>query len=236
MTVNSATSLYYRGGIDFASVSPSLARILGWLSGDGYVRIRPEKGKQSSHYEIGFFPDNRGLADLFSVDFEKEFRVKPHIHDPVSARDCFRVGIADVKACQSLLSTASFGHIAWRLPSSYTPQEHIEWIRAFLDCEAHVNVSARSIQAKSVNLDGLKQIHMKLAELGVHSQLYGPYSQRKPNWSPYLVLNMRGVRTIREYSSMIGFNHPAKIRALLSISPVQPQYRLTHRRFCALPG
>ena len=221
MAVNSASSLYFRGGLDFASVSLSLARILGWLSGDGYVRIRPEKGKRSSHYEISFFPDNRDLANLFCVDFEEEFRVKPCIYDPVSPRECFRVRIADVKACQFLLSTASFGHHAWRLPGSYAPQEYIEWIRAFLDCEAHVNVTARSIQAKSVNIDGMKQIHKKLAELGVHSQLYGRYSQRKPNWSPYAVLNMKGVRTIREYSSVIGFNHPAKTGALLSISPVQ---------------
>jgi len=86
LPVNSATSLCCRGGIDFASVSLALARILGWLSGDGYVRIRPEKGKQSSHYEIGFFPDNRDLANLFCVEFEKEFRVKPHIYDRVSKR------------------------------------------------------------------------------------------------------------------------------------------------------
>jgi hypothetical protein len=148
LAVNSATSLYRRGGIDFASVSLALARILGWLSGDGYVRIRPEKGKQGSHYEIGFFPDNRDLANLFCAEFEKEFRVKPHVYDPVSARECFRVRIADVKASQFLLSTASFGHHAWRLPSSYDSQEYTEWIRAFLDCEAHVSVTARSIQAK----------------------------------------------------------------------------------------
>ena len=194
-----------------------LARIHGWLAGDGHADARVEPDKHGVHYELRFFPDSKKLAGLFALNFRKQLRVRPHIHDTRGTEECYAVRVRNVAACRLILSVAPLGRHTWPIPSFGYEEEHVQWIKSYYDCEARVYGPQHAIQAKSVNNEGLEQVRMRLGQIGVRSNLHGPYHQKKETWAPYWVLSITGRSEARSHALKVGFNHPAKLRALMSI-------------------
>lgn len=170
------------------SADLALARVLGYLSGDGRVEARREKGQRSIHYEVRFFPDTEYLAKFFCENFQEKFGLKPRIYDTLWKDGCYTVRFRGKNVCQFLLSIGSFDHHSWRLPSFNSDEEYIQWIKSFFDCEGYVNLYSKSIQVKSVNRVGLQQIYSKLDELGIKSKIYGPLCPKNRRWTPYYML------------------------------------------------
>lgn len=195
----------------------ALVRVLGYLSGDGRVEARREKGKRSIHYEVRFFPDNRHIATVFCEDFQERFKLRPRVYNTLLTEGCYTVRFRGKDVCQFLLSIGAFNHKSWRLPDFESNEEHIQWIKAFLDCEGYVNLKFKSIQIKSVNRMGLQQVYSKLTELGISSKLYGPLLQKNPKWTPYYMLEIRGKSALQTYRDRIGFNHPSKHERLMNL-------------------
>lgn len=194
-----------------------LAKILGWLSGDGHVEERTEKRSGITHRELRFFPDDLEIANAFSSNFRNRFGVTPRIQNTQSSLGCYTVRIAHASTVTFLLSLATFGHFGWRLPRFESEQQSVQWIKCFFDCEAYVNTLFRAVQVKLVNRQGLGQIDQKLNQLGVVARFYGPYRQSDPRWSPYYLLQIKGRVAVRSYSEVIGFNHPLKLAKLKSL-------------------
>lgn len=195
-----------------------LARIHGWLSGDGHADARVEANKKSVHYELRFFPDVKYLAELYVLNFERRFQVEPHVYDTRHTEGCYTVRVRNVAACRFILSVGTLGHHTWRIPSFGHQEEYVQWIRSYYDCEARVYRAVKAIQTKSVNHQGLEQVHTRLNQFGIPSTLYGPYPQAKETWSPYWVLSVAGKSAIKAFALKIGFNHPMKQRVLMSIA------------------
>ena len=193
-----------------------LARIHGWLSGDGRAESRLEKGKHSPHLEVRFFPDNAAIANLFQTNFKNRFGIIPCLYDTRATDGCFTVRFWNVEKCRFILSLGPYGHFGWHVPDFRFPQEKREWARCFFDDEAHVNESSMCIQTKSVNQSGLRQLHNSISDLGVESKIYGPYKQNNPAWSPYSMLVIPG-SALETYAEMIGFNHPGKADSLSNL-------------------
>ena len=194
----------------------ALARIHGWLCGDGRVESRFEKGKHSPHLEVRFFPDDKHVAHLFCTNFDARFGRTPIIYDTRLSEGCFTVRLRDKGICKFILSIGPFGHYRWRMPCFDYQAEKIEWVKCFFDDEAHVNESGNCIQVKSVNRIGLRKVGESLIGLGIGATLYGPYTQRNPKWSSYSMLVIPESE-LRLYQSLIGFNHVGKNSTLMSL-------------------
>lgn len=177
----------------------ALARVLGYLSGDGRVEARTEKGKRSIHYEVRFFPDSRYIATFFCENFQGRFKARPRVYDTLLTDGCYTVRFRGKNICQFLLSIGAFNHHSWRLPDFKSNEEHIQWIKCFFDCEGYVNLHSKSIQVKSVNKIGLQQVHSKLTELGISPKLYGPLPQKNRKWTSYYMLEIRGKSALYSY-------------------------------------
>ncbi len=103
----------------------------------------------------------------------------------------------------------------WRVPLTIFPMNDglrkiflTNWIRAYFDDEAHVDLSTRRIAVTSVNSKGIEDVKNILKELGIHSKIYNimkGYARR-------LVISRLG--NIEKYSLTIGFKHPRKSRKL----------------------
>jgi hypothetical protein len=190
-----------------------LARVHGWLSGDGRVEERQEKKEGNTHYEVRFFPDHLTIAELFRANFAKRFGKLPHLHDTRNTQGCYTVRLRDVKICRFILSLGPFGHFGWHMPRYEFDEEKSEWVRCFFDDEAHVNVSGACIQVKSVNERGLRQVCEALNELWVDAKIYGPSEQDNPRWSPYFMLVIPKAAMASHYR-LVGFNHHDKMEKL----------------------
>jgi hypothetical protein len=86
-----------------------------------------------------------------------------------------------------------------------------EWLKAFFDDEAYVDIRNFRICLNSVNLNGLEQIQELLRKFNINdTKILGPYHY-KQFYSYRLRLLGKDVERFRVY---IGFNHPKKIEEL----------------------
>ncbi|MBS3124726.1 LAGLIDADG family homing endonuclease [Candidatus Woesearchaeota archaeon] len=73
----------------------------------------------------------------------------------------------------------SFGTFEWKIPLevlSGTTEIKMEWLKAFFDSEATVQVSPPKIILYSANLIGLHQVQQLLHEFSIIGRINGPYA------------------------------------------------------------
>lgn len=85
-----------------------------------------------------------------------------------------------------------------------------EWIKAFFDDEATVDIQNKRIRVKSVNFKGLNDVKSLLEDFSIKSVITGPNIDN--SW--YLTLSCKNVEIFRK---KIGFYHPSKNAKLHSI-------------------
>jgi intein/homing endonuclease len=184
------------------------SKILGFLAGDGHVCIRKEK--TSLHHEIEFYPDNQVLAKHFAYAYHELYEQTPVTKNHGRY---FVVRIASKAACKDLLNTANFGILKWRVPGQYlsSHKQESEWVRAFYDCEAHVDKTRIVLQ--SVNKEGILEVQRLLKKFDVESRVY-EYKRRNKNWNMNYLLFIQKRKSREAFLNNIGFNHPVKLEKL----------------------
>lgn len=182
-----------------------LARICGFMCGDGNISVRVDKNKHN-HYEVRFFPDDLDMAYVFMDTFEKFYGKRPKL---TNMKNFYNVSACSKTAAQHLKNNFTFGVYNWRAPMNILNSDanKIEFVKAFFDCEAHVG--KRSICVQSVCKEGLLDIKEMLFSLGINSKIY-VYKRKNKNWKDNYLLFIMGKENVIKYHKLVGFNHSVK--------------------------
>lgn len=192
------------------------ARICGYLAGDGCITIsKANKNSDVNCYEILFYPDDVKMAEAFVFAF-KEIYGKEIIIKKDYDYDMFRLAKRAKTASLDLLSMANFGTYNWRVPANFlaTDKMKIEWLKAFFDCEAHVQKNG-IIVVQSVNKNGLEDVRKLLAGFGINSKMY-KYVRKQKNWSINYLLHVLRKDAVKKYFDTVNFYHGRKKAKLAS--------------------
>lgn len=205
------------GHLDDNMIDRSLARILGFLMGDGCLykcreRLTPreshrEHGSRVGYaYRIEFYNKNAKLLTRFSKDMFSVFGKKP-IFNPKK----FRVRISSNKQIfQALENLAKFSSSNWEIPLDKLNKETaLEWLSAFIDSEGYIENDSvqrhKRIIITSINLKGLKQIQKLLYDFfNISSKIYGPYDG-------IYRITISGICNLFKLKNM-KLNHPMKMK------------------------
>lgn len=192
-----------------------IARLCGFLSGDGHIKIRIDK-KHWHHYEIKFYPDSLDVANLFVKTFKELYEKTPSI---TYVKNYYRVRVTSEVACRHLLNISTYDTHTWQVPRFVAKSESfkVEFLRAIFDCEA--SVGKKNIQFQSVNQKGIKQVQELLESLGINSKIY-IYKRSNPLWSTNYILVVSRKENIKRYMSLVGFNHPLKNKKGFNLADV----------------
>ena len=188
-----------------------LARLCGFLAGDGSVQIRKEQNGKT-HHSIEFFPDDVSLVLPFVAAFQSVFKLTPKI---VKSSSHFRIRTFSKSAVSYLTGLADFGINEWSPPPFLMANEKAktEWLRAFFDSEAYVGESV--IRVQSVNARGLNSVENLLVSFGIACTRF-TYVPKKENWSKVYILVISRKRDRLKFLNKIGFNHKWKLTKLIS--------------------
>ena len=86
-----------------------------------------------------------------------------------------------------------------------------EWLRAFFDNEAFVELRKIRISIDSVNPDGLRQVQELLKKMGVNETSFtGPYLYKKSDIYRLSILK----EDVERFAVYVGFSHPKRAKAL----------------------
>lgn len=183
----------------------NLARICGFLCGDGNISVWTDKNNHN-HYEVRFFPDDLEMAVVYINSFEKFFGMKPKMFD---RKNYYNVLLCSKIAADYLRNNFNFGVYNWRAPMNIldSNKNKIEFVKAFFDCEAYVG--KKSICVQSVCKEGLLDIKEMLFSLGINSKIY-KYERKNKNWKDNYLLFIIDKENIIKYQKLIGFNHSVK--------------------------
>ena len=156
-----------------------VARLCGYIMGDGSFEIRKEKNKGWYHHEIRFYPDNLEVGKFFILTFKELYKKEPSIKQ---LNNYYRIRVTSKVACQHLKEYGPFSSLNWRAPNNLLKETDlkIEFIRSIFDCEAHVG--KKNIQFQSVSYNGIKDLKELLEDFNIKSKMYS-YKRKNPNWN-----------------------------------------------------
>ena len=182
------------------------SRILGYLAGDGSILT----GKNIGRNVIKFFPDDESIIDSYKEAFLKVYDKEPKIF-PLKNFYCLVVYSKPIS--RDLLNCGELSTSNWNIPNFVlnSNENKVEWLRAFFDCEGHVN--NKSIDFKSVNKEGTFSIQQLMKSLGISSRIY-IYEPKNPNWNTNYMLFINKKEDRLRYRNLIGFNHSTKLKKL----------------------
>ena len=169
-----------------------------------------------SRYSIRFFPDDDSLVTPYTEAIEYVYGKKPTVKEK---NNHFELSVSSKVVFEHLSEIANFGTKKWKVPFLLFEEESemIEWVRAFFDAEAHVNLSSKQIKVSSVNKEGLSEVKLLLKGLGIHSEVYR-YEPKKDNWSTNYLLIIDRKKDIEKYRDKVGFNHKSKLSKLYKLT------------------
>lgn len=188
-----------------------LARLCGFLAGDGSVQVRKEKtGK--IHHSLEFFPDDESLIPPFAHALIKLYGVEAKTEQ--HARH-FRLRLYSKVVVCDLLRVAKFGLLEWSVPNGLLHDDDTrqEWLRAYFDSEAYV--SGSYVRVQSVNRSGIYGVRKLLAHFGIRANQY-TYVPKKTGWNKVYILIITKKADRLTFLKKIGFNHKKKLARLLS--------------------
>ena len=192
-----------------------IARLCGFLSGDGHIKIRIDK-KGWHHHGIRFYPDNLDVANIFIKTFKELYEKEPSI---TPLHNFYRVSVTSKVACNHLLKISTYNTHNWDIPNFILNSKElkVEFLKAIFDCEA--SVGKNNIQFQSVNKKGIYEIKKLLEELNISNSVYS-YKRTNPNWNINYILIISRKENIKRYAQLIGFNHPIKQQKLAKLADV----------------
>lgn len=189
-----------------------MARLCGFLAGDGSVKIRTEKSGKV-HHTLEFFPDDISILKSFVEAFEKIYSKIPVVE---KHKNYFRLRVYSKVIVNHILNYSDFGLFFWSVPTSLLTDldSKREWLRAYFDAEGYVGKN--HIKVQSVNQLGILGVHRLLLDFGIASKLF-EYQPKQKNWNKVYILQILKKEDRIKFSTYIGFNHKKKLNKLLSI-------------------
>jgi len=204
-------------------ISPSEARIVAHVCGDGYLCLykrKRSKADLSSHrrkniyrniYLIGYCNLNKKLLNEFSNDVKKVYNLKTSFQKENNLR------FENKFVYERIKSLGGGSSKDWFISNEIflaNKEVMCSWLRAFFDDEAFVEIDKNRICVNSVNKKGLLQVQALLHSVGVNETTFcGPYVYRGCISYRLKVLQ----KSLLEYKSLINFIHPRKIYKLNKI-------------------
>jgi len=184
------------------------ARLLGYFAGDGSVCIHKDK-KGGVHHTVRFYPDDKSMLNSFLFAFIRIYEKKPYVD---LRKNHYCSTVASKPIALDLLQYGSLKTLEWSFPVFCDSKEKKkEWLRAFFDCEAHVN--KKSIVIQSVNEKGIEQIRQCLEEFNIVSRTY-KYERKQKNWNNNYLLFINRKEDKQRFLKEIGFTHHKKLEKL----------------------
>jgi len=192
-----------------------LARLCGFLAGDGSVKIRTESSGKT-HHTMEFYPDDESLIKPFLQATEKIYGKRGKVE---KYKNHFRIRFYSKTLVENILKLATFGIYDWNVPELVQKKKSLmrEWLRAFFDAEAYVGRA--HIKVQSVNGTGLKQVAAMLEKFGMSPKMY-TYKPKISNWSKVYILIINRKADRIKFLNRIGFNHRKKQKLLRSMMKV----------------
>lgn len=193
--------------------TPAMARIHAHVVGDGCVYIKIEKYSQAqlkrhpriNHYEtvwvINYTNTCPELIEEFSRDMLDVFGRKTKFN-----KKNYNLIVHSAKWIVDFLELNGKNSYNWSIPSKILDSNDEckkSWIRAFFDDEGTVPLKRKAVRARSMNGEGLILVQQLLTDIGINSNITGPYSDN----SYYLNIYRENVNL---YAKLISFTHPKK--------------------------
>lgn len=192
------------------------ARLCGYISGDGLVKMRFNKNQKTPRYDFGFYPDDLMMAKSFNDAFFELYGRRFIVRKSKEYNNYILRG-THKEAYLDLIKLGSFGTYDWNVPFEFltTTKMKTEWIKAFFDAEAHVG--KRQIQVQSVNKKGLEEVKQLLEEVGIITSKIYTYKRKQKNWNINYLLAILRKSEFKNYLKLVGFNHSSKKDKLKSL-------------------
>jgi len=196
------------------------ARIVAHICGDGSLgayKVKRPPADLRTHKRKNIFREvcfmsycnnEKYLLDLFVNDVKKVYGLKAYYKNNNSVQFTGKWVYERVK---KFGAGQSFD---WFISDEimFAKKEIVkEWLRAFFDDEAHVELRKFRITLNSVNLTGLKQVKELLKRMRImNTTIHGPYFTR--NFPIYRLSILK--EDVERYQVYVGFSHKKKINDL----------------------
>lgn len=111
-----------------------LSRLCGFLAGDGCL--------VKTRNSIRFFPDDESLIGPYLEAMKSVYGKEASIKQ---LKNHFEISITSKVIFEDLMKYCEFSTKKWNVPFSLlkTEENIIEWLKAFFDAEAHVNLHSK---------------------------------------------------------------------------------------------
>ncbi len=159
-------------------MSPKLARLLGYLVGDGYIGAAGNKSATT----VSFTNTNQEILRNFCQLWEQLFgqSLRPVIQ-PNRAPTVF-AGNAYIRAFLLHIGLAYATAKNKEIPSSIfrANKECVrEFLRAYFECDGHIRPNCRQMEISSASEKLLRQTHIILLNFGVVSRIYPDHHKKE---------------------------------------------------------
>lgn len=194
-------------------VTPEIARIHAHICGDGYVYLSKEKRSpadlrvhkridiEKPTWVLAYCNTCEHLINEFRSDFIKTF----NRHGSYIKKK-FELRLKGTKNIIKNLELEGKNSRTWCIPDfiiKSSPEIKANWIKAFFDDEACVDLKKKAILVETVNKEGMKQINDVLISLGIENKFY--HIRSKNTWRIALYRD-----NVIKYGKLISSSHPEK--------------------------
>ena len=190
------------------------ARIHAHICGDGHLYV--EEGERGKRYIVEYTNTHTELVNEFICDAVSGYKVSPTV---IRHKGTFIARFKSKYAFNRLKQLGAGKSREWRAPLQIFYAEDYKttvslirnWLRAFFDDEAYIDVSTKRISVTSVNYYGLLDVRDMLNYLNIDCKVYAimkGYAYR---------LVVSGKANISKFVSNIVLLHPLKISRLKQI-------------------
>ena len=201
---------------DDGSVDPTMASVLGYLSGDGNVYYDREEGS----YGVRFTNTDEELLDDFERAAREAFDATP-TRPPSEQRG--GVGTVRVNGKEHADAVLNAGMNLGRYDEKCFPTAvstgsraaKSAFVRALADSEGHVDVSSGNVRIASASRDLLRGTRSLLLQFGVSSQLQ--HDERDDGRDVYY-LTVTDADSLAAFQRFVGFTATRKAEALDEIA------------------
>lgn len=195
-------------------VTPSVARILGWIASDGTLYRNPKQGA----YYFSFSNLNKEIIDIFCAEAKKAFPgIAPQVH-----RNQNGVWIARINS--DVLAFMFARLLRLRAPEQLTPifklpEEHIaSFLSGYFDGDGSVYREKGFVKYTTVNSYRAKRIQQLLKRLGIPSTILDRHANSGFGTKTSLDIIIRGKQNVLRFRNLIHPSHPKKKSDLLKIN------------------
>ncbi|MBI2079908.1 helix-turn-helix domain-containing protein [Candidatus Micrarchaeota archaeon] len=181
-------------------LNPDFARLLGYLTGDGYVRRTTSYEISLTNSETELIEDFKRITIMFGLNhYVKKNGIAYYI-------SVFSVDLGRILEKMGLVNNSFNKKVPLEIMKS--PDYVLkEFIKAYFDCEAHVSKDGIAVTSASEKL--LKQVQILLLRFGIISQLHPNYCRatnaKNHKKTKYYRLVTCG-ENAKRYFKKIGFN------------------------------